>query len=131
MRRDQLLKEKQFEAVKYLDCSTCMASPRMTSAARAQWRCGWMKPTEIAARSVRNDPPDWGVSREDLCPIYYISLPQVREAGEAHTCWKEGQLADAYPDCDRSKGTLLLETVLELNGYLGEAEAEALRKIDG
>ena len=94
------------------------------------WRCGRIPEEQRLRRTTRNDPPAWGLTKEDLCPGYLISLPQVIEAANAHTCWKEGQLADAYPEADRSIDGPLLASVLELNQSLAEAESEALAKLE-
>jgi hypothetical protein len=128
MKRDELKRSKDPNAMTYLDCSNCVS--RMTDAARAGWRCGWMPEEQRAGKLPLH--LTFGIGEtSDLCPGYLIALPQVIEAANAHTCWKEGQLADAYPTADRTAEGLLLSCVLTLNQALGEAEADAMAKVSG
>jgi hypothetical protein len=136
MKRDELRRDKRADATTFLDCNACMSTDprqpgRLPAEMRARWRCGWVQEQDRATKSVRNDPPSWGCTSADVCPGYLISLPQVVEAANAHTCWKEGQLAQAYPGADISLESLLMESVLILNQALGEAEAEAMAKLNG
>lgn len=98
---------------------------------RRLWQCGHL-PTAIhiaGGEPPRRHEPDHGLGDTELCPGYYVNLPDVAEVALAHAWWDHGQLRD---HCDGETPTRMLrDCVTALASAYSEIEAWVLHEARG